>query len=782
MDSHENESWIEHLAHLGLIRTSRHLPFAKIILSFTFLAGAFTATALMAALVIHWDDRRDAAVTAGQADARDAAHFMDRQLQEIVAVASHIATFDLTEGRHDEVSIRARLRHFLESNPGFWGVGACYERSEHLESLLRSMRQQNPPYQNAELYCPYFTRPGGVVTETPVVYDYTDPDLFLPGADEPRGIWYQRPRDGGNPWNPPYFGTTSRRMVAEHVVPFYDSNITGGEDRPAGMVFVNFTLDQISESVSWLNLGGRGYGLVGAQDLDATYVAHPDSDYFADRLRLETKDPQKTFREVAGEQDSDALLKVLERRGECEDPENVSGSGFVHYRDEITGRDAWLFHEPVETTCWTLGSVVIKSEALGRDSTAHHLLMWIGISVLISLFALVALVLRVLRGDGWMSWSVLISFSVLCVLGIGYVWWLVRTAPEVEAGLGGDGQTLSERVDGYREKIRLDEEASDTVEVFAGVSLESVEESDGGNLEVSGLAWQRYVDETLADPDQRAGPPESTNGGSFEPGFVFADSFGGGAFETRFNRVNGKQRTVGWSFRTTVPGPSDVSQYPFDRGEIRLQLSPMDIDDPIILIPDLPEYGVPAPSQKPGVGDGFNLGGWDIEGSHFTYQSNLGNSGRGLPDVRAEEPQLFYTVLLARDSVDPFFSRMLPVVAVSILVFGLLLIVSHTRLRPEDFPTSTGIVSLSFLSALLFVLILGHNSLRSSLNASQIIYLEYFYFVLYVAMLFVASRVISFVYGMRVGWTHYRDTLTLDRLYWPFVSFAMLVATWSAFY
>jgi hypothetical protein len=42
--------------------------------------------------------------------------------------------------------------------------------------------------------------------------------------------------------------------------------------------------------------------------------------------------------------------------------------------------------------------------------------------------------------------------------------------------------------------------------------------------------------------------------------------------------------------------------------------------------------------------------------------------------------------------------------------------------------------------------------------------------------------VIAMIYGLRVGWSYYRDNLTLDRLYWPFVTFATLVATVVAFY
>jgi hypothetical protein len=693
---------------------------------------------LIVVLADHQQDRRQSALNDGQEHARVTAAFVNTQLRGIQVVATNIAK-ELTEGRLDPVSVKDRLQNDLEKNPGFWGVGACYEPAKHLEPLREP---------GAKGYCPYWTRPGGVATYTAVMYAYWDPDLFLPGAKEPRGIWYQRPRDEGAQWNPPYFGTTSQRMVAEYVVPYFDAEVTEGDERAAGAIFANFTLDQIDRDVDWLDLGGRGYGfLISA---DGTYVTHPIEEYW---------DEQRNISEIAAETDNATLVEAFERgvRGE---------NGFVDYRDEITGRDAWLFFEPVEPTGWTLASVVIKAEVVGRDATWHHLLMWIGGAVLVGLFALSVLLLRVFRGVQWISWEIAISLSALCALGIGYVWYLTQTTPQTEAGLGAAGQSLTETVDTYSADLE-----TEPLEVFTGVSIDSVEEGDGGNLVVSGIAWQHYFDATEADLT--------------EPGFVVSEDIGTTEFVPRYDRSNGNERVIGWSFRTTLRGPSDSSRFPFDRGEISMRLSHQEFGRPIVLIPDIPEYPVIAPVAKPGLGDRFNLDGWKVERSYFGYRPNPYNTSFGIPDYSAQgdAPELFFTIQLARDFLNPFVSRMLPVVVVSVLVFALLLAVSRTRLRPEDFPVSTGIVTLSFLSALTFVLILGHNSLRSSLNgSSQIIYLEYFYFIMYVAIMLVAARVISFLFGVRVGWTEYRQTVTVERLYWPFVMLATFVATWWVFY
>ncbi len=791
--SHHHDSWLERLSHLSLIEASTRFPLSKIFLSLLFVGSATAAILLSVSLLTHWEDRRDAARADGQADAEDAAGFMEGQIQGLVDVATSLAN-DLTAGMDedpypiDRQAVRNRLFADHADNPGFWGVGVCFERPV------------DEP--EAALFCPYYTRPDGRQKYTPVSYDYSDPCLLISGG-RVRGLWYQVPRDEGAQLNQPYFGTTSQQMVLEYVAPVFASpeaqaaypsyveavasapevGCPGGdpphmdhEGRPIGAVFVNFTLDQVRQSVSWLNLGGRGYGFVFSGD--GSYVTHPLQEYYDDpQLRaVRSLQPQRTIWEIAEESgNEDAIEEVFDQRAE---------GGFVGYKDEVTGRDAWIFFEPVgagvpaDGAPWdlTLASVIIKSEALGRDSTAQHVLIWLGLAVLLAFFALITLILRMLRGVAWLSWSVVGTFALLCVLGTAYIWALARTTPAVEVGLGGDGQGLTEIVGDYRSKVAqatvFDTRKEPLVEILAGVSIDFIEEGDRGDLVIGGIAWQRFFNPIATDPLP------------ITPGLILSEDIGTTEFVERYDVQNGSDRVIGWSFRTTLRGPSDVGRYPFDRGEVSIRLSTVEIDRPVILIPDVPAYPVIAPVARPGIGDRVNIQGWSVERSFFGYEPNRYTTGLGLPGsaVRQEEPELFFNILLERDSFDPFVSRMLPVIAVSVLVFLLLLVITHTRLRPEDFPPSTGIVSLSFMSALMFILILGHNSLRSSLNASEIIYLEFFYAIMYAAILFVALRVISMIFGVRVGWSYYRDNLTLDRLYWPFVTFATLVATIVAFY
>ena len=108
--------------------------------------------------------------------------------------------------------------------------------------------------------------------------------------------------------------------------------------------------------------------------------------------------------------------------------------------------------------------------------------------------------------------------------------------------------------------------------------------------------------------------------------------------------------------------------------------------------------------------------------------------------------------------------------------------VTSNRTAPAEFGTAQALSSLAFLGALMFVLILGHNSLRSSLGTSEIIYLEWFYFIMYAAILAVAIVTLSFAGRYGDGWVHYRDPLVAERVYWPLVTGVTLVVTWISFY
>jgi hypothetical protein len=120
-------------------------------------------------------------------------------------------------------------------------------------------------------------------------------------------------------------------------------------------------------------------------------------------------------------------------------------------------------------------------------------------------------------------------------------------------------------------------------------------------------------------------------------------------------------------------------------------------------------------------------------------------------------------------------------VVVVFLLYAVLMIASREADKTELFGFSTSNV-LTFCAALFFVVILGHIDLRSNLSSSEIIYLEYFFFVMYLAILAVSVNSILFVSHASVSLIQYKDNLIPELLYWPAITGMLLAITLWVFY
>ena len=89
---------------------------------------------------------------------------------------------------------------------------------------------------------------------------------------------------------------------------------------------------------------------------------------------------------------------------------------------------------------------------------------------------------------------------------------------------------------------------------------------------------------------------------------------------------------------------------------------------------------------------------------------------------------------------------------------------------------------LASFFTLFFVVILGHIDLRSKLTSSEIIYLEYFFFVMYLAILAVSVNSILFVSHANVSLIQYKDNFIPKLLYWPVIASLLLGVTLWVFY
>jgi len=244
-------------------------------------------------------------------------------------------------------------------------------------------------------------------------------------------------------------------------------------------------------------------------------------------------------------------------------------------------------------------------------------------------------------------------------------------------------------------------------------------------------------------------------------------------------RKEGNQEIIRWSFRANLSQDFDFSKFPFDREEARIRILHKDFNRGVLLTPDLVSYSTTDPAALPGLDqDNIVLPGWDFEESFFSLRVTNYNTDFGIPSRGKLQnfPDLYFNISLSRRILDPFVSRLIPLALVALLLFAVLIIVTASRV--EGFSASS---VLAYCAALLFVVVILQISLRSDLTAQGLVYMEYFYFVIYGAILSVSLNSILLRAAPNLRFLQYQDNLMMDLLFWPVLFGLILIVTLLTF-
>ncbi|EDX78729.1 hypothetical protein MC7420_7382 [Coleofasciculus chthonoplastes PCC 7420] len=193
----------------------------------------------------------------------------------------------------------------------------------------------------------------------------------------------------------------------------------------------------------------------------------------------------------------------------------------------------------------------------------------------------------------------------------------------------------------------------------------------------------------------------------------------------------------------------------------------------MILVPDFDAYELMIPTSLPGVEKDFVLPGWTLKESFFQYRLNDYNINFGIENYVGQEnfPELYFTILIERDFLTIFITNMLTPAIIAILLFFIQSIVN--RLSPLEAIEVTG--------AFLFIVILDQINLRQNILAAGLLYIDYFYFALYLLILLVAinSRLYSSRFNLPAF--QYKDSLIPKLLYLPNLLGFLLIITLLVF-
>jgi hypothetical protein len=305
-----------------------------------------------------------------------------------------------------------------------------------------------------------------------------------------------------------------------------------------------------------------------------------------------------------------------------------------------------------------------------------------------------------------------------------------------------------------------------------GVYVESMKFVSSNDVQASGYVWQVY------DDDIHAGISRD---------FLFPDSVDSTSTAKKaiaYQRRLGKQQVIGWYFEVTLRQKFVYSKYPFDHKTVWLRLWHKDFDRNIVLVPHFQAYtSSTSPGDIFGIKKDIVLGGWRLEETFFDYNLSDYDTDFGLPNYIGQHgfPELQFNLVLKREFIDALVINLVPLMVVAMLLFSVVMLTTANRNKAEVFGFNTAMV-FGTCSALFFVVMLSHISLREQFSGAGVVYMEYFYLMMYFILLVVAIDAYCFTEKCVTQQSSAEDldNIYSKLLYWPLLLGISVIITYIA--
>ncbi len=665
-------------------------------------------------------ERFDNAKQQAQRETARVALEIDRRLYFAQKSAISVAN-DLTSGKLSDGELLERLKSEIEENTDFLDVGVAYKPFAYRSDV--------------KLYAPYYTRIDNTIELNETQFNYT----------KPKYAWYSNTLNKGANWGEPYFWSdTSLNSdpVVGFFTPFYNPNTQ--DKSPRGIIYSEYSLTKILEVVQSLNLGRTGYGFIISET--GTYLYHPNEEYFK---------AQANVFDITYQQQDEKLRELIVKALKGIPVE-------ANLTDTVTGQNSWLFLRKTNLNGWVVGIVFIQDEIIPDSAVTRRKLIALSIAYLWSAVFFSILLFQAYRGGVKRVSFVSFIISLLFVVNIGFVWSLVLRARTYTAT-----RNLLLSDTGVRQllapQIQLSKELNQEPPLIVptGVFIQSFDFTSPKDAFVTGYIWQAYED-GVHDELSR--------------GFVLPDAIEDGDYEVREDyrhKIDGVE-VIGWYFAYTFRMNFNFGYYPFDDKDLKIRILHQDFNNGdlnrrVILAPSFNSYAVINPRTTPGVDQEIVLGEWYLRDSFFEYIFKTYNTNFGVIDTvpKTNFPELQFTVILQRSFLGLFISKLGPMIVVLTLLFAVLL-VSNREQTMEVLGACAGFV---------FIVILDQVTVREQIITKGIVYLEYFYFVVYLYIFLVAVNFILWTLNPNLPSIKYKDNFIFKALYWPTMLKVLLLTT-----
>ena len=714
-------------------RTAFRLAALCCLLSAVVLASLSVGYFQKRTIVLHEEEQR----------ARDrtiaAATFINEELSALSDIVNWFAT-DLSTMPDSWRKLPDSLLDIARMNSLITGVGVAFKPYTYDKSI--------------RLYAPYYVRHQDRydLKRIDAAYDYTNYqyDYDILGGD--RKDWYRQCLQSSR-FVEPFMGEFGQGHVIGYCAPFNYPLDHEDSEQSRGVVLATVSVEALGALLRSLDMESIGYAYL--TNASGQFIAHPNKSY------VESK---KNCMDILGTRSGEMLAAP------CNAQKWEEGAAKVY--DNALNSDAWLFVQPVRTADWRLGTVT--SADMGHEVVElRELLSWITFSGSITLvFALLAFAIGLGHRGESILWLTSVTISAVFICGIGVLWFLKLSEP-VHSSSGKnivyDEVGLDKfRLDHSRLSLRMYEDLP--FYVPTGIFIQSIELTDVELVQMQGYIWQSRPSGQRRD---------------LKPDIVFPDALSS-EMELAYHKDDGNTKTIGWRFNLTTQEQPDYSHYPFDFRNIEVRLSPPAGGETQVLIPDIEAYRFINPTAKPGLDQGIKLSGWEIESSFFSflnqhYNTSFGTSPSTLTNQSSE---LHFNVVLRREFMGPFVSNIIPLMVIASMIFFTFFVAKRNGTQVVGFT-----FTLSITAALFFGALLAHNRMRYNLEASQIMYIEYYHFIIYFCIFLLPLNALVFTRGLKTKYLYFmkdhafvKNNIVGKLCFWPVSSGLYFCITFIHFY
>tara|TARA_R110001583_G_scaffold131658_1_gene283422 strand:- start:258 stop:2369 length:2112 start_codon:yes stop_codon:yes gene_type:complete len=629
----------------------------------------------------------------------------------------------------------------------FSEIVTASKNKQNIESILKAEFEKNkelftlnvtfkPFYFSPErqYFSPYYQR----ISETNTYSNLTYYDKDLEQYE-----WYHAPMQGRSLWTEPYFENNGVHMTT-FSVPFYESasaKING--EKPIGVIPSDVSLSFLTTELKKFPFEIDGYAMLFSNK--GKLISHPISSF------------------VRGDNDVSALVKVPEFNF-LTTADQCIGSDYngvrIHSVEQESSQTYLIACTKVANTDWTLITKVSADAFKANADTIRRsnieLIVWGVLSILLASFLYIVFV-----NNFEVLWSISVFVASLFMLATILVWVLARVYP-VEGGVSSITVSSIAQREAFEQGLtqRLhDMRLPNSIFLPTGIAVESLEFITANNVKITGFVWHKFPPQIAPHERKPFLLPEAVSSEVVE---VYRESSTSGV------------ELIGWRFNAQLRQSFDYFKYPFDQKNVWIRLWPGQFGKGVVLVPDFESYSQIGPGANMAIIDDIVLNGWSLKASNFNYIYHQYNSNFGLSgfNTQGKTPELYYSIMIERNFISPFVTSLLPFMIIASILFITL----------QTIPYSSYGEIRDNIIAIAFTILLAHYSMRERLSISEVVYFEYFYFLLYLIIFSVMVIGHQYFKNERSSHKNHRWFKLLSFGYWPVLSSTILLLTLSTYY